>query len=76
MRLKNPELGEGYICRIETGPGIFIGENSVRVVDQEIKVFAINSTTQDVELTIPFLELEEYVVMPSYKVRITTKNSD
>ena len=60
IQLKNTTLKEGYISRIQCGPGIFAGESLVLNEKGKIKIFIINSTNQQVNLTIPLVELEEY----------------
>ena len=66
LPIRNFSVAEGYLRRIDAGPGIFIGESLVSQVDGQAKIFCINTTTRDVELTIPPIELEEYeIVTPS-----------
>ena len=69
MKLKNTNLREGYVRRILCGPGIFLGVFSVRNQNNMVKVFIINSTTKEVDLTIPPFELGFNLVehrIPSY----------
>ncbi|KAH0553330.1 hypothetical protein KQX54_001127 [Cotesia glomerata] len=62
--VKNYNLEEGYIKRIDCGPGIFVGEAVVKPKDGHIKIFAINCTHHPVNLTIPPVELEDFEVLP------------
>ena len=65
LKLKNTNLSEGYIRKILCGPGIFLGESLVRNQNNVARVFIINSTAKEVDLTIPPVELEECEVVPS-----------
>ena len=65
LKLKNANLNEGYIRRILCGSRIFHGESLVRNQNGMAKVFIINSTAKEVDLTIPPVELEECEVIPS-----------
>ena len=69
LPIENPDdVTEGYLRRIDAGPGIFIGESLVSQVNGQAKVFCINTTTRDVELTIPPIKLEEYEIMsPAFR---------
>ena len=58
--VKNPELKEGYLPLIPTGPGVYLGESLVSVANGRIKVYCINTTTCDVELTVPPVEIKEF----------------
>lgn len=58
-------LSEGYIDRIEAGPGIYAGQALVSNVNQRVRLYMINSTNENVELSIPPLQLEECIVAPS-----------
>ena len=40
--VKNPELKEGYLPLIPTGPGVYLGESLVSVANGRIKVYCIN----------------------------------
>ena len=64
MKLKNTNLSEYYVRRIHCGPGIFLGQFLVRNQNNIARVFIINSTTKEVDLTIPPVELEECEVIP------------
>ena len=65
LKLKNNNLSEGYIRKILCGPGIFLGESLVRNQNNVARVFIINSTAKEVDLTILPVELEEFEVVPS-----------
>ena len=53
LKLKNTNLSEGYIRKILCGQGIFLGESLVRNQNNVARVFIINSTAKEVDLTIP-----------------------
>lgn len=52
-------ISEGYLPKINAEQGIFIGENLVKSVNGQVKVFATNSTLRDVKLSIPPIKIEE-----------------
>ena len=60
LQIENQDLKEGYLERINTGEGVFIGENLVKNNDGMVQVYAINSTLHDIELIIPPIKLFEY----------------
>ena len=60
LPVKNNNLETGYIRKIQAGPGIFLGEVLVNSQNGFVKVFAINSTSEDTELTLPPVELEDF----------------
>ena len=57
LPVKNNNLETGYIRKIQAGPGIFLGEVLVNSQNGFVKVFAINSTSEDTELTLPPVEI-------------------
>ena len=57
--VKNNNLETGYIRKIHAGPGIFL-EVLVNSQNGFFNVFAINSTSEDTELTLPPVELEYF----------------
>ena len=59
----NSNLKEGFLERIDAGNGIFLGNSLVGCENGKIKVFAINSTLRDVELTLPPVEIQEFEVL-------------
>ena len=61
--IENADTETGYLPLVTTGIGVFLGENIVRQVDGYAKVYCLNTTTRNVELTIPPLEIEEYEVI-------------
>ena len=67
IHLINTKLKEAYIRRIQCGPGIFAGESLVYNVEGTAKILFINSNNQQINLTLPPVELEEYSnVFPEY----------
>ena len=63
---KTTDLNEGYLSQIPTGPGVYLGESLVAIRDGNIQVYCINTSTQDIEISIPPVEVEEFeLVEPS-----------
>lgn len=62
--LKENNLSEGYIRKLDAGPGVFLGETIVARSGGTARCFAINCTTSDVQLTLPPVDLEECTVVP------------
>ncbi|KAJ8666641.1 hypothetical protein QAD02_008303 [Eretmocerus hayati] len=60
VRVTEDSGSEGYIPRIPTGPGIFAGECLARNDKEYLKILFINSTEEDVEFTLPPIELEDF----------------
>ena len=58
----NSELSEGYLPRIDTANGLFIGEAIVRAHDRICHVYAINTTNEEIELELPPQEIYPYDV--------------
>lgn len=58
------QLRDGYLARIQAGPGIFLGESLVRQEGGCVKTFAINTNPHDVDLIIAPVELEPCQVVP------------
>ena len=55
----DPLIKNGYIRRIEAGPGVFLGESLVSH-DGFVKTYAINSNAHDIDLTLGPVELEPF----------------
>lgn len=62
--VKNKEKKQGYIRRLETGPGVYVGEALATQENGFVKTFAINTNVKDITLTTPSVELEEFQVRP------------
>ena len=62
--LKQNNLLQGYIRKINAGPGIFMGETVVTRNGDTAKCFATNCTSSDVQLTLSSVEMEECTVAP------------
>lgn len=58
----NNNLSQGYLPRINAGQGIYIGEGLVNYDNGTVRVLAINTTLQDVELSVPPVTIEEVEV--------------
>ena len=63
--LKNTNLKECYIPRLSCGPEIFSGECLTVNNNWIARIFMVNSSNNNVHLTVPPVELEEYEVAPS-----------
>ncbi|KAJ8671400.1 hypothetical protein QAD02_002659 [Eretmocerus hayati] len=76
LRVKN-NLKSGYLERINAGTGVYLGEALVSQTDGFVKVYAINSTADNVNLTIPPVKLQEFEFLKSSKNEYKQKyNSD
>ena len=60
LAVQNLEIGEGYLPRLDLGPGIYLGETLVRVKEGVVKLYCTNATATNVELIILFVVLEEF----------------
>ena len=65
------EVKEGYISRINTGPGVFIGEALARQEDGFAEIFAINTTNKIISFTTPPVEL-----LPFYALNPSERDHD
>lgn len=65
LPIKNSDKQSGYIRRINAGPGVYLGEVLAKQKGGVAKVFAINSTTNHVTLTLSPVELEDFSTVPS-----------
>ena len=61
--IENADIVTGYLPLVITGTAVFLRENIIRQVDGCAKVYGLNTTTRNVELTIPPLEIEECEVI-------------
>ena len=68
LPVKRNELVSGYVQRIKAGPGIFLGEALVTPQNGKIKIFAMNATSEDIELTLPPIELEDFDILNTEKL--------
>ena len=60
VRVKNPEVKEGYIPRLDAGSGIYLGAAVVSNKGGVACLMAFNSNEEDVELTVPAVTLEAF----------------
>lgn len=72
----NSTNASGYVRKIDTGPGIFVGEALVSQENGLAKLYVINTTADHVILTIPSIELEEFHVVPPAPRSCRTGNPD
>lgn len=64
LEVLNREKKDGYLEQIDMGPGVYGGKCLTRVIDGKCAIFVINTNNHDVELSIPPVELDEYVELP------------
>ena len=64
LPVKEPGIKEGYIKKLTTQPGVFMGEALVRQQNGSAKLYAINTTPNPVTVTIPPVELEAFIELP------------
>lgn len=64
----------GYIEKINVGPGVFLGEALAQSYNGFVKIFAINTTTDHVNITIPPIKLEKFELLPH--LPRTTRTTD
>ena len=57
---KPTNLKEGYLPKIPAGPGVYLGKSLVRVKEGTVRVYCINTSTQDLQISIPPVEIEEF----------------
>lgn len=63
-------LSEGYLERINAEKEVILGESLVRAVNSHVKVFAINTTLHDLEVSLPPVKLQEVeIFIPNKKVQ-------
>ena len=60
--VQNPELTEGYLPKLNTPDGIYLGEAAVTTQDGVCRIMAINTTTDDIDLEIPPQEILPYEI--------------
>ena len=68
--VSNPAMGEGYLPRVNIGPGIFLGEALTKVKNNEIKIFCFNTTSREIFLSLPPLTLEEFDLPKFYSAKV------
>ena len=61
--IKNTHLNEGYIEKVNAGPGIFMGMSLVEKIETTAKCYAINTTSEDIELILPPVDLEDFTLV-------------
>ena len=70
--IANSEIKEGYLGKIATGPGIYLGESLVRQEKGYTKVYAINTNTHAVDVTRAPIQLEDYrIILSRFRVNRT-----
>ena len=71
--IANNEIKERYLEKIATGLGIYLGESLVRQEKGYAKVYAINTNTHTIDVTLAPIELEDYrIIPPRFRVNRTT----
>ena len=51
---------KAYLPRVNLGDGVFLGESLVTQENGHVKCFAINTTQDDIQITFPAPEIEEF----------------
>lgn len=62
--VKNKDREVGYIRRIIAGPGVFMGEVLGRQKEGFVLIYAINTTNNHINLTLPPVKIEECEIHP------------
>ena len=70
LLVKTNSLKTGYLKRIQAGTGVYIGEVLVTPKEGYIKIFSINSTPENIEVTLPPIELEEFDIIDHTKLSL------
>ena len=76
LSIEYTDLKEGYFESIEAGIGVYLGENLVRPTDGHIKVFAINTTHSDIQITIPPIKLQEFEILKRVESNSLSKKKE
>ena len=76
LPVKRNELLSGYVQKIKAGPGLFLGEALVTPQNGKIKIFAMNATSEDIELTLPPIELEDFDILNQEKLTSSDSHSE
>ena len=73
----DPDIIEGYLPKIDAGPGVYLGQMLVSQKNGRIKIFLINVNFRDIEFTIPAVKLEEFDVINTaiHKEEVNYKNN-
>ena len=64
LPVKDSGIKEGYVRRLTTDPGVYIGEALVTQRNGSAKLYAINTTSNQVTVNIPPVELEAFTERP------------
>ena len=67
LPIKGNNPKSGYMPRIRVGPGVFMGEALVTPQNGFIRVFEINTTSENIEITLPPIRLEEFDIIKPAK---------
>jgi len=59
IRISNPEIKTGYLPRLYTRDGVFMGDSLVTCVNNKAYARVINTLDEGVEILIPTIELQE-----------------
>ena len=63
LTIRKTGLKTGYVKLIQAGPGVYLGNALVSPKKNNIKIFAINATTEKINLTLPPIELEDFEII-------------
>lgn len=58
VRVINSDVSEGYIPRLPAREGVYLGDAIVRNQNGKAYMYAINTTSEDIEITVPVVELQ------------------
>jgi len=59
IRISNPEIKTGYLPRLYTLDGVFMGDSLVTCINNKAYARVINTLDEEVEILIPTIELQE-----------------
>jgi len=59
IRISNPEIKTGYLSRLFTRDGVFMGDSLVTCINNKAYTRVINTLDEGVEILIPTIELQE-----------------
>ena len=78
LTVANLDINEGYLARLNLGPGIYIGDALVEVRENLVSLYCINSSASEVELTKPPVTLDEFemVKFKNQTLKETSKNQE
>ena len=73
LPIRKTDLKTGYIKLIQAGPGVYLGNALVTPKNNTVKIFAINATPEQINLTLPPIELEDFEIISKQKNYLNKK---